>query len=81
MSDLLIRGGLVVDGTGTPARAADVRVRDGRIAEIGPGLRPDGERVLDAGGGYVTPGSSTSTRTSTPRCSGTRCATRCRSTA
>ena len=56
MSDLLVRGGLVVDGTGTPARAADVRVRGGRIAEIGPGLRPDGERVLDAGGGYVTPG-------------------------
>ena len=56
MSDLLVRGGLVVDGTGSPARAADVRVRGGRIAEIGPGLRPDGERVLDAGGGYVTPG-------------------------
>src|SRR6201981_44680 len=56
MSDLLVRGGLVVDGTGTPARAADVRVRGGRIAEIGPGLRPDGEQVLDAGGAYVTPG-------------------------
>jgi N-acyl-D-amino-acid deacylase len=56
MSDLLVRGGLVVDGTGGPARAADVRVRDGRIAEIGSSLRPDGERVLDAAGGYVTPG-------------------------
>src|SRR5262249_30395740 len=56
MSDLLVRGGLVVDGTGALARAADVRVRGGRIAEIGPGLRPDGERVLDAAGGYVTPG-------------------------
>ena len=56
MDDLLVRGGLVVDGTGAAARAADVRVRDGRIAEIGPGLRPDGERVLDASGAYVTPG-------------------------
>src|SRR2546423_13631075 len=56
MDDLLIRGGLVVDGTGAAARPADVRVRDGRIAEIGPGLRPDGERALDASGGYVTPG-------------------------
>ena len=56
MDDLLVRGGLVVDGTGAAARAADVRVRDGRIAEIGPGLRPDGEQVLDASGAYVTPG-------------------------
>src|SRR5690242_18947357 len=56
MSDLLVRGGLVVDGTGAPARPADVRVRRGRIAEIGPGLRPDGDRVLDAAGGYVTCG-------------------------
>ena len=56
MDDLLVRGGLVVDGTGAAARAADVRVRDGRIAEIGPALRPDGERVLDASGAYVTPG-------------------------
>jgi N-acyl-D-aspartate/D-glutamate deacylase len=56
MDDLLVRGGLVVDGTGAAGRPADVRVRGGRIAEIGPGLRPDGERVLDASGGYVTPG-------------------------
>jgi len=56
MNDLLVRGGMLVDGTGGPARAADVRVRAGRVAEIGPGLRPDGERVLDAAGGYVTPG-------------------------
>src|ERR1700738_4089490 len=56
MDDLLVRGGTLVDGTGGPARPADVRVRGGRIAEIGSGLRPDGERVLDASGAYVTPG-------------------------
>jgi N-acyl-D-aspartate/D-glutamate deacylase len=56
MDDLLVRGGLVVDGTGAAAFPADVRVRDGRIAAVGPGLRPDGERVIDAAGGYVTPG-------------------------
>src|SRR5712691_1687067 len=56
MDDLLVCGGLVVDGTGAAARAADVRVRGGQIAEVGPGLRPDGERVLDASGAYVTPG-------------------------
>ena len=54
MSDLVIRGGLVVDGTGNPPRAADVRVADGVIAEIAPNLR--GDDVLDAGGCVVAPG-------------------------
>jgi N-acyl-D-amino-acid deacylase len=54
--NLLIRGGDVIDGTGAPAVRADVRVRDGRIAEIGPDLVPDGEAVIDATGAVVTPG-------------------------
>src|SRR4051794_8563049 len=54
--DLLVRGGSVVDGTGGPARDADVRIRDGRIAEIGTGLARDGEPELDASGAVVTPG-------------------------
>ena len=53
---VLIRGGTVVDGTGAPAYAADVRARDGRIVEIGPGLTPDGETEIDAAGALVTPG-------------------------
>src|SRR5699024_7780503 len=56
VGNLLVRGGMVVDGTGAPARAADVRVRDGVIVEIGPGLVPDGEVEVDAAGAYVTPG-------------------------
>jgi N-acyl-D-amino-acid deacylase len=56
MGDLLVRGGSVVDGTGAPAFAGDVRVRDGVIVEVGPGLRPDGETQLDAGGAVVAPG-------------------------
>ena len=56
MSELLIANGLVVDGTGAPGRVADVRVRDGKIAEIGHGLTPDGEQVIDAQGAVVAPG-------------------------
>ncbi|WP_460532138.1 N-acyl-D-amino-acid deacylase family protein [Flindersiella endophytica] len=54
--DVLVRGGIVVDGTNRAALRADVRVRAGVIAEIGENLAPDGEPVLDADGAYVTPG-------------------------
>ena len=50
----LIRNGLVLDQTG--ARNADIRITDGRIAEIGEGLTPQGEEVFDAGGACVAPG-------------------------
>ena len=57
--NLLVTGGTVVDGTGAPARRADVRIRDGVVAEIGATderLAAEGERVVDAGGAYVAPG-------------------------
>ncbi len=54
--DLLLRGGTVVDGTGRPAFAADVRVREGRIVEVGPGLEPEHEAELDASAAVVAPG-------------------------
>ncbi len=53
MSELLIRGGTVVTSQGR--RSADILSRDGRIVEIGPGLRTDG-RVIDAAGHWVMPG-------------------------
>jgi N-acyl-D-amino-acid deacylase len=53
----LIKNGTVVDGTGAPGYAADVRVRDGRIVEIGQDLaRQPRERVFDAKGCIVAPG-------------------------
>lgn len=57
MHDVIIRGGDVLDGTGAPARPADVVVRGGEIAEIAPrdGRERDGE-VLDATGLVVAPG-------------------------
>jgi N-acyl-D-amino-acid deacylase len=53
---LLIRGGRVVDGTGTPARRADVGVRDGRIAAIGILTKASAKAVVDAAGLVVAPG-------------------------
>jgi N-acyl-D-aspartate/D-glutamate deacylase len=57
MGKFLISGGIVVDGSGAPGYAANVRVADGRIAEIGPSLEPRAdERVMDATGCFVSPG-------------------------
>jgi N-acyl-D-amino-acid deacylase len=54
---ILIKNGTVVDGSGAAAYAADVRVRAGRISEIGTDIRATpGERIIDATGCYVTPG-------------------------
>ena len=55
MSEILIKGGTVVDGTGEPRYEADVLVRDSEIVEIGSGLSTAGETV-DASGLVVTPG-------------------------
>ena len=52
--DIVIRGGSLIDGTGAPARPADVAVAGGRIVAVGDGLR--GERELDATGQVVAPG-------------------------
>ena len=50
-------GGEVLDGTGGPARRADVAISGGRIEAIGPKLRnTDGAVELDASGHYVAPG-------------------------
>jgi N-acyl-D-amino-acid deacylase len=57
MTGILIRGGTMVDGTGAPARPADVRIAGDIIVEIGTALAAKpGERVVDASGCIVTPG-------------------------
>jgi N-acyl-D-aspartate/D-glutamate deacylase len=53
--DVVIRNGLVVDGTGMPPYRADVGLRDGLIASVGR-IRERGERDIDADGHVVTPG-------------------------
>ena len=53
-STTVIRGGTVIDGSGTPGISADVLVSGGKIIEIGHNLV--GDRVLDATGCVVAPG-------------------------
>ena len=54
MAEIVIRGGTIVDGSGTPGVEADLKIRDGRIEAIGEGLRA--EQTLDASGCVVSPG-------------------------
>ncbi len=54
--DLVITGGTVVDGTGAPARRADVAVDGDRITAVGEVDATGARRVIDAEGRIVTPG-------------------------
>jgi len=56
MDDLLIRGGQLIDGTGAPAREADVSVGGGRIVAVEPHSARAARRVIDARGQVVAPG-------------------------
>jgi N-acyl-D-amino-acid deacylase len=53
---LVLRGGTVIDGTGAPARRADVAVDGGRIAAVTDPGAVRGETELDCGGLMVAPG-------------------------
>jgi N-acyl-D-amino-acid deacylase len=53
-AELVIKGGTVVDGTGSPARRADVALHDGKVVAVGEGLV--GTEVIDARGRIVAPG-------------------------
>lgn len=55
--DVLIRGGWVADGTGSPPFLGDVAIADGRIAEVGRlGAEAHATHVIDAAGKTVCPG-------------------------
>ena len=54
--DLIIASGLVIDGSGAPGRAADVGIRDGKIAAIGRLARAQAKDRIDARGLAVAPG-------------------------
>lgn len=54
--DLVIRGGRIVDGTGSPWYVADVAISAGRIAAIGPQIEGTAKRQIMARGLVVAPG-------------------------
>lgn len=56
MYDIIIRGGRVIDGTGSAAYAADVAVSGGKIAAIGDLTGAVAKKTLDAAGMIVAPG-------------------------
>ena len=55
MADLVIRGGIIIDGSGGEPMEADIAIVDGKISAIGPNL-PKGDEEIDATGKIVTPG-------------------------
>ena len=55
MHDLIIKGGTLVDGTGSTARVADVAVESGRITDVGT-VKGGATKVIEADGLLVTPG-------------------------
>ena len=56
MHDILIRGGLLFDGTGRAGVPGDIAIADGRIAAIGPRLAGPAAKTIDASGLAVAPG-------------------------
>lgn len=56
MTEFAIKNGIIIDGTGTAPYRADIRVKDGKIAEISEDLGNVSCDAIDAAGRYVTPG-------------------------
>lgn len=56
MFDLILKNGLVADGSGKPAFQADVAIRDGKIAAVGALPDAEAKEVLDITGLVVSPG-------------------------
>jgi len=56
MYDILIKNGMIVDGTGDASYKADIAVKDGKIAKIAPAIEDNAAKTIDAAGRIVTPG-------------------------
>lgn len=56
MFDLIIRGGRIIDGSGSPGYPGDVGIQDDRIAAVGSLDPSQAGRIIDASGLVVCPG-------------------------
>jgi N-acyl-D-amino-acid deacylase len=56
MTNIVIRHGTVIDGTGAGPREADVAIADGRIVELGRDVSFSGAQIIEARGKIVAPG-------------------------
>jgi N-acyl-D-aspartate/D-glutamate deacylase len=56
MLDLLLKGGLVFDGTGAPPVCADIGIVAGRIVRLAPGIDEAARTTRDVGGLWIVPG-------------------------
>jgi N-acyl-D-amino-acid deacylase len=56
MTDFILRGGTVIDGTGAPRRRADVAIAGDRITAVGEVAKAAGAREIDVAGLIVAPG-------------------------
>ena len=54
--DLVIKDGMIIDGTRLPRYRGDIGVKDGKIAKIGRIQAHEGTKTLDAEGHMVVPG-------------------------
>jgi N-acyl-D-aspartate/D-glutamate deacylase len=54
--DVLIRGGTLVDGTGSRPVSGDVAIAGNKIVEVGGKIEASGAEVIDADGAVVAPG-------------------------
>ena len=54
-NELVIRNGLIVDGTGQEAFHGDIAINGNLISEIGQ-VSGKADREIEADGNYVTPG-------------------------
>jgi len=54
--DIILKGGVVVDGSGLPARKADVGIKDGKIVMVQDLGEAEAQRTIDVTGLHVSPG-------------------------